>query len=217
MLRGPLPHRDADGLCEICGEPFPCPTGVAIFEALKRELFSQASSDDAEALRVRWRPVGGTPRRQRTDRALSPKEPSPSMPMLMIRFGWMRNMSGSKPLPIVSPPVDRISASPPDFDHARSPWVDGCKVINDDADSRIPLHVAVPLALCEAVPTNVDRVGLRVVAECQGHNVWLPVRGGRDSPEALRSEIRELRLSECAHQAMVAHDTTTNPNGLRSN
>jgi hypothetical protein len=36
MLRGPL--HNADGLCEECGEPFPCPTGMAIFEAIKREV-----------------------------------------------------------------------------------------------------------------------------------------------------------------------------------
>ena len=28
----------ADGLCDACGEPFPCPTGLAIYEAVKREL-----------------------------------------------------------------------------------------------------------------------------------------------------------------------------------
>jgi hypothetical protein len=38
MLRGPLHNRGADGLCEACGEPFPCPDGIAIFEAVKREL-----------------------------------------------------------------------------------------------------------------------------------------------------------------------------------
>lgn len=34
MLRGPLHNRGADGLCEECREPFPCPTGLAIFEAV---------------------------------------------------------------------------------------------------------------------------------------------------------------------------------------
>jgi len=38
MLRGPLHNRGADGLCEACGEPFPCPDGLAIYEAVKREL-----------------------------------------------------------------------------------------------------------------------------------------------------------------------------------
>jgi hypothetical protein len=38
MLRGPLHNRGADGLCEGCGEPFPCPDGLAIYEAVKREL-----------------------------------------------------------------------------------------------------------------------------------------------------------------------------------
>src|SRR5437879_8260156 len=38
MLRGPLHDRGADGRCTECGERFPCPTGLAIFEAVKREL-----------------------------------------------------------------------------------------------------------------------------------------------------------------------------------
>ena len=38
MLRGPLHNRAADGLCKACGEPFPCPDGFAIYEAVKREL-----------------------------------------------------------------------------------------------------------------------------------------------------------------------------------
>jgi hypothetical protein len=38
MLRGPVHHRGADGLCEACREPFPCATGIAIYEAVKRAL-----------------------------------------------------------------------------------------------------------------------------------------------------------------------------------
>jgi hypothetical protein len=38
MMHGPLHNRGADGRCEACREPFPCPTGIAIFEAVKREL-----------------------------------------------------------------------------------------------------------------------------------------------------------------------------------
>ncbi len=38
MLRGPLHNRGAGGRCTECGEPFPCPTGIAIYEAVKREL-----------------------------------------------------------------------------------------------------------------------------------------------------------------------------------
>jgi hypothetical protein len=38
MLRGPLHNVGVDGLCEACGEPFPCPTGLAIYDAVKREL-----------------------------------------------------------------------------------------------------------------------------------------------------------------------------------
>jgi hypothetical protein len=34
MLAGPLHNRGNDGNCEACGEPFPCPTGRAIFEAV---------------------------------------------------------------------------------------------------------------------------------------------------------------------------------------
>src|SRR5215472_7808943 len=49
---------------------------------------------------------------QWTERAFRPNAPSPSIPMLMIRFGWMRNMGGSKPRPTLSPPVGRTSASP---------------------------------------------------------------------------------------------------------
>jgi hypothetical protein len=41
MLRGPLHDRGPDGRCIECCEPFPCPTGLAIFEAVKRELLSQ--------------------------------------------------------------------------------------------------------------------------------------------------------------------------------
>src|SRR5262245_36122941 len=49
---------------------------------------------------------------QWTERAFRPNASSPSMPMLMIRFGLMRNMGGSKPRPTVSPPVGKTSASP---------------------------------------------------------------------------------------------------------
>ena len=38
MLRGPLHNRGTDGQCEACGEPFPCPDGLAIYAAVKREL-----------------------------------------------------------------------------------------------------------------------------------------------------------------------------------
>jgi hypothetical protein len=38
MFTGPLHNRGVDDRCEACGEPFPCPTGIAIFEAVKREL-----------------------------------------------------------------------------------------------------------------------------------------------------------------------------------
>ncbi len=38
MLRGVLHNRGADGRCTECGEPFPCPIRVAIYEAVKREL-----------------------------------------------------------------------------------------------------------------------------------------------------------------------------------
>jgi len=38
MLRGELHNRGSAGRCEACGEIFPCPTGLAIHEAVKREL-----------------------------------------------------------------------------------------------------------------------------------------------------------------------------------
>jgi len=38
MLRGELHNCGSAGCCEACGEIFPCPTGLAIFEAVKREL-----------------------------------------------------------------------------------------------------------------------------------------------------------------------------------
>jgi hypothetical protein len=38
MLRGELHNRGSAGRCEACGEIFPCTTGVAIYEAVKREL-----------------------------------------------------------------------------------------------------------------------------------------------------------------------------------
>src|SRR5713226_3907241 len=38
MLRGELHNRGSAGRCEACGEIFPCPTGLAIYEAVKREL-----------------------------------------------------------------------------------------------------------------------------------------------------------------------------------
>jgi hypothetical protein len=43
MIRGPLHNRGADGFCDACGERFPCPTGIAIYEAVKRELERSAS------------------------------------------------------------------------------------------------------------------------------------------------------------------------------
>jgi len=38
MLRGALQDRSADGHCQACGEPFPYSTGIAIYEAVKRDL-----------------------------------------------------------------------------------------------------------------------------------------------------------------------------------
>ena len=38
MLRGPLHDRGPDGNCTACGEPFPCPTGMAIYTAVRREV-----------------------------------------------------------------------------------------------------------------------------------------------------------------------------------
>jgi hypothetical protein len=38
MLRGELHNRGSAGRCEVCGEIFPCPTGLVIYEAVKREL-----------------------------------------------------------------------------------------------------------------------------------------------------------------------------------
>jgi hypothetical protein len=38
MLRGELHNRGTASRCEACGEIFPCPTGLAIYEAVKREL-----------------------------------------------------------------------------------------------------------------------------------------------------------------------------------
>jgi hypothetical protein len=37
MLRGPIAPA-LTGQCVECGKPFPYPTGVAIFEAVKREM-----------------------------------------------------------------------------------------------------------------------------------------------------------------------------------
>ncbi len=42
MLRGPLHDRGADGRCTECGEPFPCPAGVAIFESVVGENTTEA-------------------------------------------------------------------------------------------------------------------------------------------------------------------------------
>src|ERR1051326_7881992 len=38
MLREPLHNAGADGRCQECGEPFPCPTGIAIYETVRRAL-----------------------------------------------------------------------------------------------------------------------------------------------------------------------------------
>jgi hypothetical protein len=38
MLRGALHNRGSAGRCEACGAIFPCPTGLTIYEAVKREL-----------------------------------------------------------------------------------------------------------------------------------------------------------------------------------
>jgi hypothetical protein len=38
MLRGELHNRGSAGRREACGEIFPCPTGLAIYEAVKCEL-----------------------------------------------------------------------------------------------------------------------------------------------------------------------------------
>jgi hypothetical protein len=34
VLHSPLHNAGADGLCEACGEPFPCPTSIAVFAAV---------------------------------------------------------------------------------------------------------------------------------------------------------------------------------------
>jgi hypothetical protein len=47
MLRGELHNRGSAGRCGACGEPFPCPTGLAIFET------DQALSSAARSF-ARW-------------------------------------------------------------------------------------------------------------------------------------------------------------------
>jgi hypothetical protein len=37
MLRGELRNRGADARCEASGEPFPCPIGTAIYDAVVTE------------------------------------------------------------------------------------------------------------------------------------------------------------------------------------
>jgi hypothetical protein len=42
MLTNPLHNAGPDGLCTECGEPFPCPTGQASLDAVKREVEAPA-------------------------------------------------------------------------------------------------------------------------------------------------------------------------------
>ena len=55
MLRGPLHNAGADGNCTECGEPFPCPDGVAIFESVipRRTIANpRCTPERAERLRA---------------------------------------------------------------------------------------------------------------------------------------------------------------------
>jgi hypothetical protein len=51
MLRGELHNRGADGRCEACGEPFPCPTGIAVYDAVVTER--KLKRDEAKESLVR--------------------------------------------------------------------------------------------------------------------------------------------------------------------
>ncbi len=55
MLRGPLHNAGADGNCTECGEPFPCPDSVAIFESVipRRTIANpRCTPERAERLRA---------------------------------------------------------------------------------------------------------------------------------------------------------------------
>lgn len=61
MLRIALHNRGADGLCTACGQPFPCPDGITIYKAVKRELEHPTPSPaqapappGAQPVPVRW-------------------------------------------------------------------------------------------------------------------------------------------------------------------
>jgi hypothetical protein len=71
-LRGPLHDRGANGRCEACGEPFPCPTGLAIYDMVKRELEHPSP------------PPAAAP----AQRHLEPAEPFESVANLGVSFGW---------------------------------------------------------------------------------------------------------------------------------
>jgi hypothetical protein len=72
MLRGELHNRGSAGCCEACGEIFPCPAGLAIYEAVKRELEHPTP------------PHAAAP----AQRHLEPTEPFESVANLGVSFGW---------------------------------------------------------------------------------------------------------------------------------
>ncbi len=59
MLRGELHNRGSAGRCEACGEIFPCPTGLAIYEAVKREL--EPAAPPRQITDHRFQPMRGRP------------------------------------------------------------------------------------------------------------------------------------------------------------
>lgn len=68
MLYRPLHSRGADGRCIECGERFPCPTGVAIYEAVKHEL-EHPTPRPEPVQPAPPPPPGGTVREDPDDRA----------------------------------------------------------------------------------------------------------------------------------------------------
>jgi PAS domain-containing protein len=62
-----------------------------------------------------------------------------------------------------------------------------------------PAELGPAPLLHEVVSTDIDRVRLRVVAKCEWHDMWLPIRRRRDPRQALGLKVGNLLGSKHAH------------------
>src|SRR5713101_5794829 len=79
------------------------------------------------------------------------------------------------------------------LDAARSPRIDGGKIIHDKGDARVVVNIAEFFSLGKVVTTDVYCVQVGVIAECHRHHMRLPIGTNRgEAAQSLALQIGDL-------------------------